>query len=305
MPCRSEGAPLHSSGGGFPESIEAPTAPSFPIAQANPCPVPASSINCGWPAERPPSVTPPSRRGASRPTLYATRPRCICSSPGSTSPVIALWLGHEGHSHDPSVRRSRPGHEGGCTPAGSPGSTAPCGARPVFPELIISAPKVCMRVAARVAARAVETPKSRSMSRRVRRVRSSFSSWLMASGMARSHRGLGGTSDPGQPVAPVQVGTISSAYVFRQVSRRFYIMKDPGPFLPGSHKGGYGTVRKSESNQSRQGGSPRAKTGGPEPVALAEPGRDPAGDAARAHPAGRRLIMDRSLEFPRSPVAEM
>ena len=39
--------------------------------------------------------------------------------------VIALWLGHEGHSHDPSVRRSRPGHEGGCTPAGSPGSTAP------------------------------------------------------------------------------------------------------------------------------------------------------------------------------------
>ena len=44
----------------------------------------------------------------------------------------------------------------------------------------------------RVAARAVETPKSRSMSRRVRRVRSSFSSWLMASGMASNHRGLGG-----------------------------------------------------------------------------------------------------------------
>ena len=40
----------------------------------------------------------------------------------------------------------------------------------------------------RVAARAVETPKSRSMSRRVSRVRSSFSSCLMASGMARSHR---------------------------------------------------------------------------------------------------------------------
>ena len=54
---------------------------------------------------------------------------------------------------------------------------------------VISAPKVCMRVAAR----AVETPKSFSMSRRVSRVRSSFSSWLMASGMARSHRGFAGT----------------------------------------------------------------------------------------------------------------
>ncbi len=88
VPCRSGRAPLHSSGGGFPESIEAPTAPSSPIAQANPCPAPASSINCGWRAERPPSVTPLSRRGASRPTRYATRPQCICSSPGSTSPSL-------------------------------------------------------------------------------------------------------------------------------------------------------------------------------------------------------------------------
>ena len=114
----------------------------------------------------------------------------------------------------------------------------------------------------RVAARAVETPKSRSMSRRVRRVRSSFSSWLMASGMARSHRGLGGILDPGQPVAFVQVGTIQSAHVFRHVSRRFYRMQDPGPFLRGSHKGGYGTVRKGESNQSRQEGPTARKTGG-------------------------------------------
>ena len=88
---------------------------------------------------------------------------------------------------------------------------------------VISAPKVCMRVAAR----AVETPKSRSMSRRVSRVRSSFSSWLMASGMARSHRGLAGASDPGQPVALVWVGTISSAHIFRQVSRRFSKTQDP------------------------------------------------------------------------------
>ena len=53
---------------------------------------------------------------------------------------------------------------------------------------VSSAPKVCMSVAAR----ALETPKSRSRSRRVRRSRSSASSWRMASGMARSHRGVAG-----------------------------------------------------------------------------------------------------------------
>lgn len=44
----------------------------------------------------------------------------------------------------------------------------------------------------RVAARALETPKSCSRSRRVRRSRSSASSCRMASGMARSHLGLAG-----------------------------------------------------------------------------------------------------------------
>ena len=44
----------------------------------------------------------------------------------------------------------------------------------------------------RAAARTLPTPKSRSMSRRVRSCRSRFSSWLMASGMARSHRGFAG-----------------------------------------------------------------------------------------------------------------
>ena len=52
-----------------------------------------------------------------------------------------------------------------------------------------SAPKVFMSAAART----LPTPKSRSMSRRVRSGRSSCSSWLMASGMARSHRGFAGT----------------------------------------------------------------------------------------------------------------
>ena len=96
------------------------------------------------------------------------------------------------------------------------------------------------------------------MSRRVSRVRSSFSSWLMASGMARSHRGLAGTLDPGQPVALVWVGTISSAHVFRHVSRRFYRMQDPGPFLRGSHKGSYGTLAGRAQGLADLGGPRRA-----------------------------------------------
>ena len=133
------------------------------------------------------------------------------------------------------------------------------------------------------------------MSRRVRRVRSSFSSWLMASGMARSHRGLAGALDPGQPVAFVRVGTISGAHVFRQVSRRFYKMQDPGPFLRGSHKGSYGTVRKGEGEPEPSGGPPRARTSGPESVALADQGRHAGSGAARAA-ATRRL-----LDWPLAP----
>ena len=60
---------------------------------------------------------------------------------------------------------------------------------------VISPPKVCISVAAL----AFDTPKSRSMSRRVSRVRSSCSSWLMASGMERSHRGFAGTCRSSAP----------------------------------------------------------------------------------------------------------
>ena len=51
-------------------------------------------------------------------------------------------------------------------------------------------------------------------------------------------------------------------------------MQDPGPFLPGSHKGGYGTVRKGEGTFDRQEGR-RAKraTGARRPRG---PGRAPA-----------------------------
>ena len=45
-------------------------------------------------------------------------------------------------------------------------------------------------------------------------------------------------------------------------------MQDPGPFLPGSHKGGYGTVRKDESNQSRQEGRSAQKRAAKELVAF-------------------------------------
>ena len=64
-----------------------------------------------------------------------------------------------------------------------------------------------------------------------------------------------------QPVAGVEVGTISSAHVFRHVSRRFYIMQDPGPFLRGSHKGSYGTVRKGEGARGLR--RPPARNGRP------------------------------------------
>ena len=83
---RSGRAPQRNCGGGSPESMETPTPPCFPIARASPCRAPGSNINCASPAERPRSVTHRSRRGGSRPTRCDTRPRCICSSPESTSP---------------------------------------------------------------------------------------------------------------------------------------------------------------------------------------------------------------------------
>ena len=52
-----------------------------------------------------------------------------------------------------------------------------------------SAPTACISVVVL----AFDTPKSRSMSRRVSRVRSSCSSWLMASGLESSHLGFAGT----------------------------------------------------------------------------------------------------------------
>ena len=89
-----------------------------------------------------------------------------------------------------------------------------------------------------VAARAVETPKSRSMSRRVRRVRSSFSSWLMASGMARSHRGLGGILDPGQPVAQsYELGRFRAHMSFDMLVEGFTECKIRVPSFEGPIKG--------------------------------------------------------------------
>ena len=77
---RSGRAPQRNSGGGSPESIEAPTLRCFPIAQASPCRAPGSNINCALPAERPRTVTPRSRRDGSRPTRCATTavPFAVC-----------------------------------------------------------------------------------------------------------------------------------------------------------------------------------------------------------------------------------
>ena len=70
----------------FPRMMETPTPPCFPIARASPCRAPGSNINYASPAEMPPSVTRRWQRAGSRPARWATRPRCICSSPESTSP---------------------------------------------------------------------------------------------------------------------------------------------------------------------------------------------------------------------------
>ena len=66
-----------------------PRRPRVPQSRRpGPCRVPALSTNCASPAERPRRVTPHWQRDGSRPTRCATRPRCICSNPGSTSPSL-------------------------------------------------------------------------------------------------------------------------------------------------------------------------------------------------------------------------
>ena len=83
-------------------------------------------------------------------------------------------------------------------------------------EPVRSAPKARISVAAR----ARETPKSCSRSRRVSSGRSSASSYWMASGMARSHRGRAGTLGTGQRIVGVSVGRMTRRHGLRDVRRR-------------------------------------------------------------------------------------
>ena len=121
----------------------------------------------------------------------------------------------------------------------------------------------------------------------------------MASGMARSPRGLGGILDPGQPVAPVLVGTIQSAHVFRHVSGRSYIIQDPGPFFLGSHKGSYGTLTALGQGLADLGG-PRRADGRPPPG----PGTIGCAGCGVGVPQGRRGLngtcMRRRRHLPRA-----
>ena len=85
-----------------------------------------------------------------------------------------------------------------------------------------SAPKVVMRAAART----LPTPKSRSMSRRVRSGRSSCSSWLMASGMARSQLASRASWIPHAPATSPAGGDAVNA-LDRSAAARTYT-PDPG-----------------------------------------------------------------------------
>ena len=105
----------------------------------------------------------------------------------------------------------------------------------MFPELIISAPKVCHEGCG-PSGRDAEEPFDVAAGEQ-----GPVELFELADGVGDGEEppGLGGI--PGQPVALVWVGTIQSAHVFRHVSRRFSRMQDPGPFFRGSHKGDYGT----------------------------------------------------------------
>ena len=85
--------------------------------------------------------------------------------------------------------------------------------------------------------------------------------------------GLGGHPRSWSTRCTVRVGTIQSAHVFRHVSRRFYIIQDPGPFFLGSHKGSYGTLgRARPASAAAQG---LADLGGPRRADGRRDGRPP------------------------------
>ena len=127
------------------------------------------------------------------------------------------------------------------------------------------------------AARARDTPNSRSTSRRVSRSRSRVSSCRMASGMARSHRGVAGIGERRvgyNPCGACEVGRWMAGTAVLYVSRPIvYWLRirsgGRGGAGVGSHKAGYGTVRTGDGPNAGTRASPGAAahtTGGRSPA---------------------------------------
>ena len=132
------------------------------------------------------------------------------------------------------------------------------------------------------AAHTLPTPKNRPMSRRVRSYRSRFLSWLMASGMARSHRGFAGTCR----VASAWTGSRGR----RRPGRRSARLTRLWPRLPGLcvrlHVGaGGGVSGPAEGLRLEGGGRGRGDLDGPDDAS--GPARAPEGGGERVD-IGRR-----------------
>ena len=158
---------------------------------------------------------------------------------------------------------------------------------------VSSAPKVCMSVAAR----ALETPKSCSTSPRVSNSRSSASSWRMASGMARSHRGGAGIGERRvgyNPCGERELGRCMARMLYSRLVDGRPLHKIPGGRGEGPIKRVMGR-RERRRTQRRHRGPRRAQRAARSP-APARTRTGPARDAGGRTPAP--LPCSRSLTWP-------
>ena len=169
----------------------------------------------------------------------------------------------------------------------------------------ISAPKARIRVAAR----ARETPKSRSTSRRVSRSRSRVSSCRMASGTARSHRGGAGIGERRvgyNPCGECDLGRCTARMpCSRLVDGRLLVkIRSGGGWAGGgSHKGSYGTAGTDDGPRAGTSGRGARTVGGRRP-SPARTRTGPGRDAAARIPAAPAQH-DRPWTRPHSPGAAM
>ena len=143
-----------------------------------------------------------------------------------------------------------------------------------------------------VAARALETPKSCSTSRRVSRSRSRASSWRMASGMASSQRGVAGIGERRvgyNPCGECELGRCTARMLCsRLVDDRLLVKIRSG----GGWGGVEGPIKRvmgrcaQATGPSAGTGGRRAHTGRPEPVARAPVAAAP---DARVLPGGWQI----------------